>query len=295
MLKVADMCDADVRASFEELFRITTGITASRRKVSEQLRILNEIKMPPAPKKGAGTPALTFGDHTLKAYFVDGRPLFNAREVCNLLNYSNAASALARHVDADDVVKLKVVDAMGRSQETNFITEPGLYDLVGGSNMPDAKKMRRLIVREVQSLINESFCEAEAHAEAKKFHAECKRVLELLAMEHTYLSGKMSLALDGRLCAIMNQRMLEMQRHIAIIEYEALKKVEESRSRDHKLPQGKAFITDRVRFMKSRIKDALTHVDDLERAFDETPLEGDFAIHYKLDHIRKALEFAQYW
>lgn len=298
MLKVEDMCDADVRASFEELFRITTGITASRRKVSEQLRILNEIKMPPAPKKGAAQECTThlFGDNKVTVQFVDGITLFNGNEVCSILEYVNARDAIATHCDEDDVVKRDTIDALGRTQEANFITEFGLYDLILGSNMPEARKFKRWVTHEVLPAIRKNgFYETEEYTRTKQYRDDCKRAIEDMSMELTYLQGKMSLTIDGRLCSIMHHRMLEMQKQIAIIEYEALKEVEESRSRDHKLPQGKAFITDRVRFMKSRIKDALTHVDDLERAFDETPLEGDFAIHYKLDHIRKALEFAQYW
>ena len=297
MLKVADMCDADVRASFEELFRITTGITASRRKVSEQLRILNEIKMPPAPKKGAVQEGSTylFGDNKVTVQFADGIALFNANEVCSILEYVNARDAVSRHVDLEDVVKRDTLTDGGVQQAT-FVTEFGLYDLILSSNMPEARKFKRWVTHEVLPAIRKNgFYETEEYARTKQYRDDCKRAIEDMSMELTYLQGKMSLTIDGRLCSIMHHRMLEMQRHIAIIEYEALKEVEESRSRDHKLPQGKAFITDRVRFMKSRIKDALTHVDDLERAFDETPLEGDFAIHYKLDHIRKALEFAQYW
>ena len=297
MLKVEDMCDADVRASFEELFRITTGITASRRKVSEQLRILNEIKMPPAPKKGAVQEGSTylFGDNKVTVQFADGIALFNANEVCSILEYVNARDAVSRHVDLEDVVKRDTLTDGGVQQAT-FVTEFGLYDLILSSNMPEARKFKRWVTHEVLPAIRKNgFYETEEYARTKQYRDDCKRAIEDMSMELTYLQGKMSLTIDGRLCSIMHHRMLEMQRHIAIIEYEALKEVEESRSRDHKLPQGKAFITDRVRFMKSRIKDALTHVDDLERAFDETPLEGDFAIHYKLDHIRKALEFAQYW
>ena len=298
MNKVEKMCDDDIRANFEALFRATTGLSAARSKVSEQLRLLNSIKMPPVPKKGAAQEGSTylFGNNKITVHVVEGILLFNATEVCDVLEYANARDAIATHCDEDDVVKRDTIDALGRTQEANFITEFGLYDLILSSKMPEARKFKRWVTHEVLPAIRKNgFYETEEYARAKKYHDDCERVIENLAVENSYLQGKMSLAIDGRLCAIMNQRMLEMQRHIAIIEYEALKKVEESRSRDCQLPHGKAYIKERVTFVKSRIKDALHHVDDLERAFAETYLEGDFAIHYKLTHIRKALEFAQYW
>lgn len=78
-----------------------------------------------------------------------GEPLFNANDVCVVLEFANPWDALSRHVDDDDLVKREVIDALGRTQEANFLTESGLYAIILGCKLPAAKKFKRWVTSEV--------------------------------------------------------------------------------------------------------------------------------------------------
>ncbi len=76
-------------------------------------------------------------------------PLFNANDVCAVLEYGNPRDAIERHVDGDDVVKRDIIDTLGRVQEANFLTESGLYAIIFGSKLPAAKRFKRWVTSEV--------------------------------------------------------------------------------------------------------------------------------------------------
>lgn len=75
-------------------------------------------------------------------------PLFCAKDVCDILGYSNARDAMARHVDAEDVVKCDTL-TNGGNQSLSYVTESGLYALIFGSNLPAAKDFKRWVTNEV--------------------------------------------------------------------------------------------------------------------------------------------------
>lgn len=75
--------------------------------------------------------------------------LFNANDVCGVLGYGNPRQALTSHVDADDVQEMDTIDSMGRKQQANFITEPGLYSLIMGSKLEKAKRFKHWVTHEV--------------------------------------------------------------------------------------------------------------------------------------------------
>lgn len=78
-----------------------------------------------------------------------GEPLFHAADLCELLEYVNPRQALAQHVEKDDVTKRDVIDRMGRTQQANFVAEPGMWALLLGSHAPNAKKVKRWVTSEV--------------------------------------------------------------------------------------------------------------------------------------------------
>lgn len=79
----------------------------------------------------------------------DGNVLFNAGDVAGSLGYNDINKAVTHHVDAEDVVGVETVDAMGRKQVANHVNEPGLYALVFGSHKPEAKRFKRWVFSEV--------------------------------------------------------------------------------------------------------------------------------------------------
>lgn len=79
----------------------------------------------------------------------NSEPLFHANDLCALLHYSNPRDAVARHVDNDDVVKRDIIDSMGRTQQANFLREPGLWALIMRSDAPNAKPVQRWVFADV--------------------------------------------------------------------------------------------------------------------------------------------------
>lgn len=78
----------------------------------------------------------------------DGEPLFVAADVCRALEIQNHKDAIKR-LDDDEKSGVVLTDPHGRPQETNCVTESGLYSLVLGSRKPEAKAFKRWITHDV--------------------------------------------------------------------------------------------------------------------------------------------------
>lgn len=87
---------------------------------------------------------------------VNNEPLFCAIDVCKALGYSNGRDAISKHVQEDDVAKCDTIDSIGRKQNTSFINESGLYSLIFGSKMEDAKKFKQWVTSEVLPAIRKT-------------------------------------------------------------------------------------------------------------------------------------------
>lgn len=88
-----------------------------------------------------------FGE--VRTILQDGEPWFVGNDVATALGYAKARNAVAMHVDEDDALKQGVTDSLGRTQETVFINESGVYSLVFGSKLESAKAFKRWITHEV--------------------------------------------------------------------------------------------------------------------------------------------------
>lgn len=95
--------------------------------------------------------AFHFNDITVRTQLTDdGEPLFCAKDICAILGYINPRDALRQHVDSNyDVVKCDIIDGLGRTQQTSFVTESGLYSLIFGSKLESAKEFKRWVTSEV--------------------------------------------------------------------------------------------------------------------------------------------------
>jgi anti-repressor protein len=78
----------------------------------------------------------------------DNEPWWVAKDVCDVLGFSNLSETIKR-LDEDEVSSTEVIDSMGRNQQTNIVTESGLYALILGSRKPEAKPFKRWITHEV--------------------------------------------------------------------------------------------------------------------------------------------------
>lgn len=85
----------------------------------------------------------------------DGEPLFVAADVCRALEIQNHKDAIKR-LDDDEKSGVVLTDPHGRPQETNCVTESGLYSLVLGSRKPEAKAFKRWITHDVLPTIRQT-------------------------------------------------------------------------------------------------------------------------------------------
>ena len=85
-------------------------------------------------------------------------PLFCAADVCKALGYSNGRKAVTDHCDTPDVTKRDVGIVTGKKAdgsdaiqmvEMSFVNESGLYSLIFGSKLEQAKRFKYWVTKEV--------------------------------------------------------------------------------------------------------------------------------------------------
>jgi prophage antirepressor-like protein len=88
-----------------------------------------------------------FGE--IRTIIENSEPHFSAADVCRALGYANPRDAVSRHVDSDDVAKHDTIDNLGRTQQLTYINESGVYSLVFGSKLENAKQFKKWVTSEV--------------------------------------------------------------------------------------------------------------------------------------------------
>ncbi len=137
----------------------------------------------------------------VRTLVIDGEPWFVAKDITDILKYSNSRKAVIDHVDDEDKGVTKCY-TLGGMQDLTVINESGLYCLVLSSKMPEAKKFRRWVSTEVlpslrkhgayftPEALYQSLCKPENLIEILYALAgEQKRNTEL-SVENAYLSVK---------------------------------------------------------------------------------------------------------
>lgn len=87
-----------------------------------------------------------FGE--VRTVTINNEVWFVGKDVADSLGYQNGSRDINRHVEEDDRQKEKISDG-NQLKETIIINESGLYSLVLGSKLPNAKKFKRWITSEV--------------------------------------------------------------------------------------------------------------------------------------------------
>lgn len=108
---------------------------------------MNEIAIFSHPK---------FGD--IRTTGTSDNPEFCAMDICRALGYQNGRDALAKHVDTPDVAKRDAWVVTGKKADgtdakrltsVSFVNESGLYALIFGSTLPQAKQFKHWVTSEV--------------------------------------------------------------------------------------------------------------------------------------------------
>lgn len=89
-----------------------------------------------------------FDGSGIRTLTIDEGPYFVGKDVAQVLGYSNPRDAIAKHVDAEDKGVAKC-DTLGGQQNQTVINESGLYSLILGSKLPEAKRFKRWVTSEV--------------------------------------------------------------------------------------------------------------------------------------------------
>lgn len=89
-----------------------------------------------------------FDGSGIRTLTIDEEPYFVGNDVAQVLGYSNPRDAIAKHVDAEDKGVAKC-DTLGGQQNQTVINESGLYSLILGSKLPEAKRFKRWVTSEV--------------------------------------------------------------------------------------------------------------------------------------------------
>ncbi|MGF3113608.1 BRO family protein [Facklamia sp. P9177] len=79
----------------------------------------------------------------------DGEFFFFGKEVAEMLGYARGTKAVQDHVDIEDRDEIPIQDSIGRMQKTPIINESGLYSLILSSKLPQAKKFKNWVTKEV--------------------------------------------------------------------------------------------------------------------------------------------------
>lgn len=77
---------------------------------------------------------------------IDGEPWFVAKDVAELLGYSNPLDAIAKHCKSVSKDGFAIRDSIGRMQKTPIIPERDVYRLVMRSKLPAAERFEEWVV-----------------------------------------------------------------------------------------------------------------------------------------------------
>lgn len=131
-----------------------------------------------------------------------GREYFRAIDVCSILRHSNPNQALKRFVDEDYVFQFK--EDTNRSQTANYLSEPGLYQLIFASKTEWAKQFQRWVFEEVLPKLR-------AEGGYLMPDATQQQIIELLKRHpHSeHLALAIEYAAKGHLAAVRDELWLE--------------------------------------------------------------------------------------
>ncbi|HDG7269565.1 TPA: phage antirepressor [Staphylococcus aureus] len=90
-----------------------------------------------------------FEELPVRTLTVDEEPYFVGKDVAEILGYSKARNAIAKHVDFEDKKDAPIRGTLGGTQKMTIINESGLYSLIFSSKLESAKRFKRWVTSEV--------------------------------------------------------------------------------------------------------------------------------------------------
>ena len=87
---------------------------------------------------------------------INGEPWFVGKDVAASLGYERATKAISDRVDKEDIDEVPIQDSIGRMQKTPIINESGVYALIFGSKLPNARKFKHWVTSEILPTIRKT-------------------------------------------------------------------------------------------------------------------------------------------
>lgn len=132
----------------------------------------------------------TFNDRAVRVQLIENKPYWCAKDVCDILGYSNGRKAVLDHCRIDGVTICDTILTDGRSMPMSYISEGNLYRLITKSTLPTAEKFESWVFEEVLPQIRKTgsyslqvpktlpealrayAAEVEAHEQSKRLLSE---------------------------------------------------------------------------------------------------------------------------
>lgn len=125
---------------------------------------------------------------------IDSDVWFVGKDVATALGYSNARDALVKHVEAEDKGVAKC-DTLGGKQDLVIVNESGLYSLIFGSRMENARRFKHWVTSEVLPAIRKT-----GHFEMENYSPEMQAILmhdkKLVKMDERVTTLENTMTLD---------------------------------------------------------------------------------------------------
>ena len=155
---------------------------------------------------------------SVRTISIDDEPWMLAKDIADILGYTNTAKAIRDHVDDEDKLTERIV-LSGQTRSVVFINESGLYSLVLSSKLPSAKKFKRWVTSEVlpairktgsysteeklrncNALLEERLSSIEPKAEYYDFIMNSRKLVKISDIAYEY----------GTTAAILNQLLCRL-------------------------------------------------------------------------------------
>lgn len=101
------------------------------------------------------TPFVFQGEHTVRTIDEGNQKWFCVNDICHCLGLKNRPQSLIKPLDEDEKMMHKIY-ASNKNRQMWFVSESGVYFIIGRSNKPEAKDFMRWLRKEVLPAIRKT-------------------------------------------------------------------------------------------------------------------------------------------
>lgn len=141
----------------------------------------------------------------------EGEVLFCAKDVCDVLGYTNPNKAINDHTDKNyDLTNRYTIDSLGRKQQAIFLNESGLYALIFGSKLEKAKEFKHWVTSEVLPSIRKTGKYESKEQQSSPLSRETLDMYSLVLEKAGITGNQLALSLDKAIRAKTGESALAL-------------------------------------------------------------------------------------